>query len=78
MKVKELIEKLQKYSEDMEVVLLDGCGSYEPSIEVEKVTATIYPEDINEKDDFMKSYFSKDSDDYWSFRRVDVDVIVLW
>lgn len=78
MKVKELIEELQKYSEDMEVVLLDDCGSYEPSIEVEKVTATIYPEDINEKDDFMKSYFSKDSDDYWSFRRVDVDVIVLW
>jgi hypothetical protein len=26
----------------------------------------------------MKSYFSKDSDDYWSFRRVDVDVIMLW
>jgi hypothetical protein len=78
MKVKELIEKLQEYPADMEVVLLDSCDGYEPSIEVEKVTATVYPEDINEKDDFMKSYFHKDSDDYWSFRRVDVDVIMLW
>jgi hypothetical protein len=77
MKVKELIEELQKYPVDMEVVLLDGCGSYDPSIEVEKVTATVSPR-YSEKDDFMKSYFSKDSDDYWSFRRVDVDVIALW
>jgi|LauGreDrversion4_2_1035121.scaffolds.fasta_scaffold1508160_2 hypothetical protein len=77
MKVKDLIEKLQEYPEDMEVVLLGGYDSYEPSIVLEKVTATIYPEDINEKDDFMKSYFHRDSDDYWSFRRVDVDVIIL-
>jgi hypothetical protein len=78
MKVKKLIEKLQEYPEDMEVVLLDSPRTYEPSIEIEKVTVTIYPEDINEKDDFMKSYFSKDSDDYWNFRRVDVDVITLY
>ncbi len=78
MKVKDFIEKLQEYPEDMEVVLLGDSCSYEQSIDVEKVTATVYPEDINEKDDFMKSYFHKDSDDYWNFRRVDVDVIVLW
>jgi hypothetical protein len=41
MKVKELIEKLQEYPADMEVVLLDSCDGYEPSIEVEKVTATV-------------------------------------
>ena len=78
MKVKDLIEKLQEFPEDMEVVLLDGSHTYEPSIDVEKITATIYPEYINEKDDFMKSYFHKDSDDYWNFRRVDVDVIMLY
>jgi len=78
MKVKDLIEKLQEFPEDMEVVLLDGSHTYEPSIDVEKITATIYPEYINEKDDFMKSYFHKDSDDYWNFRRVDVDVITLY
>ena len=78
MKVKKLIEKLQEYPEDMEVVLLGSYGHYEPSIEIEKVTVTAYPEDINEEDDFMKSYFSKDSDDYWNFRRVDVDVIMLY
>ena len=78
MKNKKLQEVLKQYPDDMEVVLLGGYGSYEPSIEVEKVTATIYPEDINEEDDFMKSYFPKDSDDYWSFRRVDVDVIQIW
>ena len=78
MKVKDLIKKLQEFPEDMEVVLLDGPHTYEPSIDVEKITATIYPEDINEKDDFMKSYFHKDSDDYWNFRRVDVDVIMLY
>ena len=78
MKVKDLIEKLQEFPEDMEVVLLDGSHTYEPSIDVEKITATIYPEYINKKDDFMKSYFHKDSDDYWNFRRVDVDVIQIW
>ena len=78
MKNKKLQEILKQYPDDMEVVLSDGYSGYESSIEVEKVTATIYPEYINEEDDFMKSYFSKDSDDYWSFRRVDVDVIQIW
>jgi len=78
MKNKKLQEILKQYPDDIEVVLSGSCGSYESSIEVEKITATIYPEDINEDDDFMKSYFHKDSDDYWSFRRVDVDVIQIW
>lgn len=78
MKNKKLQEILKQYPDNMEVVLLGSCGNYESTIEVEKVTATIYPEDINEQDDLMKSYFSKDSDDYWSFRRVDVDVIQIW
>ena len=78
MKNKKLQEILKQYPDDMEVVLSDGYSGYESSIEVEKVTVTIYPEDINEQDDLMKSYFSKDSDDYWSFRRVDVDVIQIW
>jgi hypothetical protein len=56
MKVKELIEKLQEYPADMEVVLLDSCDGYEPSIEVEKVTATVYPEDINEKDEIILDF----------------------
>lgn len=78
MKNKKLQEILKQYPEDMEVVLPGSCGNYETSIEVEKVTATIYPEDTNEEDDSMKLYFHKDSDDYWNFRRVDVDVIEIW
>jgi hypothetical protein len=43
MKNKKLQEILKQYPEDMEVVLPGSCGNYETSIEVEKVTATIYP-----------------------------------
>ena len=78
MKNKKLQDILKQHPDDMEVVLLGGYGSYETSIEVEKVTATVYPEHIDEEDDFMKSYFDVNSDDYWSFRRVEVDILQIW
>ena len=76
MKNKDLQEFLQKYPDDIEVVLLDGgCGTYQQSIDIEKCTATIYPEDVD--DDFMRTYHYLDSDDYWSFRRIKVDVLLI-
>ena len=78
MKNKKLQDILKQYPDDMEVVLLGSYGSYETSIEVEKGTATVYPEDIDEEDDYMKLYFNVNSDDYWSFRRVEVDILQIW
>jgi hypothetical protein len=78
MRNKKLQDILKQYPDNMEVVLLDGCGSLDPSMEVEKITATIYPEDIDEENDFMKMYYDVDSDDYWSFRRVEVDILQIW
>ena len=78
MRNKKLQDILKQYPNNMEVVLLGGYGSLEPSMEVEKITATIYPEDIDEEDDFMKMYYDVDSDDYWSFRRVEVDILQIW
>jgi hypothetical protein len=77
MRNKKLQDILKQYPDNMEVVLLGGYGSLVPSMEVEKITVTTYPEDIDEENDSMKSFYNVDSDDYWSFRRVKVDILQI-
>lgn len=76
MKVKELIENLQEFPEDMDVVMDTGPTLYETEIDLDVITATVNPGDLN--DPLMVLYYKKDSDDYWSFTRVDKDVLLIY
>ena len=78
MKVKDLILKLKEFPEDIEVVMDTGPMFYNTEIDLDVITATVYPEDLNDPDPLMMVYHKKDSDDYWNFRRVDTDVLLIY
>jgi hypothetical protein len=77
MKIKDLIEKLKEFPEDMEVVKdISSHMFYDTEIDSEVITVTVYPEDLN--DPLMLMYYKKDLDDDLSWRRVKKDVLLLY
>ena len=77
MKIKNLIEKLNQFPEDMDVVRDIGGMHYDREIDLEVVTATADPAEIIEPDEYTL-YYKEDSDDYWNFQRVKTDVLLLY
>ena len=77
MKVKDLIAKLKEHPEDMEIVTDTGGMFYDNGIDLEVVTATVHPSELNEPDE-LTVYNKKDLGDYWEFSRVNVDVLLLY
>jgi len=72
MKLKALIEELQKHSEDMEVVI-GNFYQFENEIEVTKINSL-----VNELGDGVKVYYNEDTDDYWAFSYKKEEVLLLW
>ena len=77
MKIKDLIEKLKEFPDDMEVVGDIGGMHYDREIDLEVVTATVEPAYLNNPTKFTL-YYKEDSDDYWNFQRVKTDVLLLY
>ena len=77
MKIKELIEKLKEFPEDMEIVTDDGSSDYNRTIDFEVITATVYAGSLNKPTEYT-IYFKEDSDDYWSFQRVPTNVLLIY
>ena len=77
MKVKELIEILKEFPEDMEIVTDDGSMSYVREIDLDVITATVEPAYLNNPTEYTL-YYKEDSDDYWNFQRVNTDVLLLY
>jgi hypothetical protein len=77
MKIKHLKALLENYPDDMEVVKdISSHMFYDTEIDSEVITATVYPEDLN--DPLMLMYYKKDLDDDLSWRRVKKDVLLLY
>ena len=77
MKVKELIEKLKEFPEDMDVVIDIGGMFYDREINLEVVTATADPAELIEPDEYT-IYNKPDLGDYWEFSRVNTNVLLLY
>jgi hypothetical protein len=77
MKIKDLIEKLKKFPEDMEIVTDDGSSDYNRTIDLVVITATVGPAYLNNPTEYTL-YYKEDSDDYWNFQRVKTDVLLLY
>jgi hypothetical protein len=77
MKIKELIEKLKEFPEDMEIVTDYRSMVYDRTIDLEVVTATVEPAYLNNPTEYTL-YYKEDSDDYWNFQRVKTDVLLLY
>jgi hypothetical protein len=77
MKIKNLIEKLNQFPEDMDVVRDIGGMLYDREIDLEVVTATAHPAELIEPDEYTL-YHKEDSDDYWNFQRVKTDVLLIY
>lgn len=77
MKIKNLIEKLKEFPEDMEIVTDDGDMTYNTTIDLEVVTATVQPAYLNNPTEYTL-YYKEDSDDYWNFQRVNTDVLLIY
>ena len=77
MKIKNLIEKLNQFPEDMEIVTDDGSSDYNRTIDLEVITATVQPAYLNNPTEYTL-YYKEDSDDYWNFQRVKTDVLLIY
>lgn len=77
MKIKNLIEKLNQFPEDLEVVTDDGAMRYNREIDLEVVTSTVEPAYLYNPTEYTL-YYKEDSDDYWNFQRVNTDVLLLY
>jgi len=77
MKIKDLMEKLKEFPEDMDVVRYNGGMLYDREIELEVVTATAHPAELNEPDEYT-IYNKLDLGDYWEFSRVKTDVLLIY
>ncbi len=53
MKVKDLINKLKEYGDDMEVKIADVFEEYSPPFEVTKLSVSNYPEKETNKKDYV-------------------------
>lgn len=72
MKNKKLQEILKQYPDDMEVVL---SYNYDAVLNIQKTIVTTW--NINEEDDYLKTYYDLDSDDDWDFEREKVEILVI-
>ena len=77
MKIKNLIEKLNQFPEDLEVVRDIGGMLYDREIDLEVVTSTVEPAYLNNPTEYTL-YYREDSDDYWEFSRVKTDVLLIY
>jgi len=77
MKIKDLIEKLKKFPEDMEIVTDDGSSDYNRTIDLVVITATVGPAYLNNPTEYTL-YYKEDSDDYWNFQRVPTNVLLIY
>jgi chaperonin cofactor prefoldin len=77
MKLKDLIEKLNQFPEDMEVVRDIGGMLYDREIDLEVVTATVHPAELIEPNEYTL-YHKEEDDDYWNFQRVNTDVLLIY
>lgn len=72
MKNKKLQEILKQYPDDMEVVL---SYNYDAVLNIQKTIVTTW--NINEEDDYLKTYYDLDSDDDWDFEREKVEILII-
>jgi hypothetical protein len=77
MKIKDLMEKLKEFPEDMDVVIDIGGMLYDREIELEVVTATAHPAELIKPDKYTL-YHKEEDDDYWNFQRVNTDVLLIY
>ena len=77
MKIKNLIEKLNQFPEDLEVVRDIGGMLYDREIDLEVVTTTVEPAYLYNPTEYTL-YYKEDSDDYWNFQRVKTDVLLIY
>jgi hypothetical protein len=77
MKIKDLIDKLNQFPEDLEVVRDIGGMLYDREIYLEVVTTTVEPAYLNNPTEYTL-YYKEDSDDYWEFSRVKTDVLLIY
>jgi hypothetical protein len=76
MMVKDLIEKLKEFPADMEVVLRGSGEYFEPCLDLELETASVFPADLVSRD-LDTEYLTDKHNDYWSFSRVNLSVLVI-
>jgi Tol biopolymer transport system component len=74
MKVKELIEKLQGYPQDMEIVMDDKSWYYQIEFDFDVIPALLnsVPDDKN------RQYYREDYDGYWSFQYTPTKVLMMY
>jgi formylmethanofuran dehydrogenase subunit A len=76
MKVKELIEKLKEYPEDMEVVMEEDGKSYYYNMEFDFEVITSLLDSV--PDDKFRQYYKEDYDGYWSFQYTPTKVLLIY
>ncbi len=74
MKVKELIEKLQGYPQDMEIVMDDKSWYYQMEFDFDVIPALLN----SVPDDKYRQYYREDYDGYWSFQYTPTKVLMMY
>jgi hypothetical protein len=69
------VKELKELPADMKVVC--GAGTYfEPCLDLELETASVFPADLVSRD-LDTEYLTDKHNDYWSFSRVNLSVLVI-
>lgn len=74
MKVKDLIEKLQEYPQDMEVVMDDNSWYYQMEFDFDVIPALLN----SVPDDEYRQYYREGYDGYWSFQYTPTKVLMMY